>query len=102
MLREQLGDRFFEVNAVIAEPLSRTTRARSVIENLNRRLRGYFFLRRHWGSDYLALLQFFLKHRRFLRSERPERVAKSPAELLTGEDHPHWPEMLGYARFSRN
>ena len=26
----------------------------------------------------------------------------SPAELLTGKPHPHWVEMLGYTRFSRN
>jgi len=102
VLREQLGDRFFGVSVAVAELADRTTRASSVIENLNSRLRGYFFLRRHLGRDYLALLQFFLNHRRFLRSERPERVGKSPAELLTGESHPHWLEMLGYARFSRN
>ena len=102
VLRAQLGNRFFAVRAVVAELVGRTTRASSVIENLNSRLRGYFFLRRHLGSDYLALLQFFLNHRRFLRSERPERVGKSPAALLTGEDHPHWLEMLGYTRFSRN
>ena len=102
MLREQLGDRFFGVSVAVAELVDCTTRASSVIENLNSRLRGYFFLRRHLGRDYLALLQFFLNHRRFLRSERPERVGKSPAELLTGESHPHWLEMLGHARFSRN
>jgi hypothetical protein len=101
-LREQLGNRFFEVSVVVAELANRTTRASSVIENLNSRLRGYFFLRRHLGPDYLALLQFFLNHRRFLRSERSERIGRSPAELLTGETHPHWLEMLGYARFSRN
>jgi hypothetical protein len=33
---------------------------------------------------------------------RPERVGKSPAELLTGQTHPHWLEMLGYRLFSRN
>jgi hypothetical protein len=76
--------------------------ASSVIENLNSRLRFYFFLRRHLGADYLELLRFFLNHRRFPRSERPERVGKSPAELLTGSSHPHWLEMLGYTRFSRN
>ena len=102
VLREQLGDRFFGVSVAVAELVDRTTRASSVIENLNSRLRGYFFLRRHLGPDYLALLQFFLNHRRFLRSERPERVGKSPAELLTGKSHPHWLEMLGHARFSRN
>jgi hypothetical protein len=101
-LRERLGNRFFVVSTAVAELVSRTTRASSVIENFNGRLRGYFFLRRHLGPDYLALLLFFLNHRRFLRSERPERVGKSLAELLTGKAHPHWLEMLGYARFSRN
>jgi hypothetical protein len=86
---------------IVAELAEQTVRASSVIENLNSRLRSYFFLRRHLGPDYLALLQFFLNHRRFLRSERPERVGKSPAELLTGTAHSHWPEMLGYRRFSR-
>ena len=65
-------------------------------------LRSYFFLRRQLGKDYLTLLQFFLNHRRDLRSEDPSRVGKSPAELLTGEPHAHWLELLGYARFSRN
>ena len=102
VLRERLGRRFFEVSVAVVELADCTTRASSVIENLNSRLRGYFFLRRHLGSDYLALLQFFLNHRRFLRSERPERIGRSPAELLAGEGHPHWLEMLGYARFSRN
>jgi hypothetical protein len=101
-LRARLGHRFFQLRVAVAELANRTTRASSVIENLNSRLRNYFFLRRHLGPDYLALLQFFLNHRRFLRSERPERVGKSPAELLTGEAHPHWLEMLGYTRFSRN
>jgi len=29
-------------------------------------------------------------------------VGKSPAELLTGQSHPHWLELLGYTRFSQN
>jgi hypothetical protein len=49
-------------------------RASSAIENLNSRLRNYFFLRRQLGPDYLVLLQLFLNNRRFLRSEHPERV----------------------------
>jgi hypothetical protein len=69
---------------------------------LNSRLRGYFFLRRQLGPDYLVLLQFFLNHRRFLRSEHAERVGKSPAELLTGTAHAHWLELLGHTRFCRN
>jgi len=102
VLRERLGNRFYAVSMAVAEVAEDTVRASSVIENLNSRLRNYFFLRRHLGPDYLALLQFFLNHRRFSRSRRPERVGKSPAELLTGHVHPHWLEMLGYTRFSRN
>ena len=101
-LRSQLGSRYFSLSVAVAEVGRQTVRASSLVENLNSRLRNYFFLRRHLGPDYLALLQFFLNHRRFLRSERPERVGKSPAELLDGSPHPHWLEMLGYARFSRN
>jgi hypothetical protein len=101
-LRSQLGSRYFSFSVAVGEVGRQTVRASSLVENLNSRLRNYFFLRRHLGPDYLALLQFFLNHRRFLRSERPERVGKSPAELLDGSPHPHWLEMLGYARFSRN
>jgi hypothetical protein len=79
-----------------------TVRASSVIENLNGRLRSYFSLRRHLGPGYLDLLRFFLNHRPFPRSDRPERKGKSPRELLTGQEHPHWLELLGYQRFQRN
>jgi hypothetical protein len=58
-------------------------------------------MRRHRGSDYLALLQLFLNHRRLERSDRPEPEGKTPAELMTGHSHPHWLEMLGYTRFRR-
>ena len=37
-----------------------------------------------------------------MRSERRERVGKSPAELLTGEAHAHWLELLGYRRLQLN
>jgi hypothetical protein len=101
-LRHQLRDRFHGLSAAVTDVADHAVRASSVIENLNSRLRPYFFLRRQLGPDYLTLLQFFLNHRTFLRSEHPERVGKSPAELLTGETHPHWLEMLGYQRFSLN
>ena len=88
-------------DAAVAALAQGTVRASSLVENLNSRLRSYFFLRLHLGSDYLALLQFFLNHRKLERSDRPERVGKTPAELLTGQSHPHWLEMLGYTRFVR-
>lgn len=86
----------------VGEALAQTPRASSIIENLNSRLRNYFFLRRHLGKRYLDVLRFFLNHRRFQRSERAERVGKSPAELLAGRVHQHWLELLGYERFDRN
>ena len=99
-LRQRLRGRFHEVQAAVAELAAGTVRASSLVENLNSRLRSYFFLRRHLGPDYLALLQFFLNHRRLERSERPERVGNTPAQLLTGQAHPHWLDMLGYTRFA--
>jgi hypothetical protein len=101
-LWQRWGSRYGVLRRSVAELLERVVRASSVIENLNSRLRSYFFLRRHLSQDYLTLLQFFLNHRRFTRSEHPERVGKSPAELLTGQSQPHWLELLGYTPFSRN
>jgi hypothetical protein len=105
--REQLlwarwGARYGVVRDAVEELLGQVVRASSVIENLNSRLRCYFFLRRHLGEDYLTLVQFFLNQRRFVRSEHKERVGKSPAELLTGRPQPHWLSLLGYTPFSRN
>jgi hypothetical protein len=101
-LRQQLGRRFYQLNEAVRDLVEHVVRASSVIENINSRLRSYFFLRRQLGADYLTLLQFFLNHRRFLRSEHPQRVGKSPAELLTGQSHAHWLELLGYTRSSQN
>lgn len=86
----------------VEELATTVVRASSVIENLNSRLRNYFFLRKQLGQDYLVLLQFYLNHRRFVRSDRSERVGKSPRELLSGQQHQHWLELLGYQRFARN
>jgi hypothetical protein len=101
-LRKKLRHKFHAVEQAVRELLTTTPRASSIVENLNSRLRNYFFLRRHIGNGYLDLLRFFLNHRRYIRSERPERVGKSPAELLNGPSHPHWLELLGFERFQQN
>jgi hypothetical protein len=101
-LQRLLGERYVPLGQAVDARRCRTVRASSLVENLNSRLRNYFFLRRHLGNDYLTLLQFFRNHRRYPRSEHPERVDRSPAEWLTGQTHPHWLELLGDARFSRN
>jgi hypothetical protein len=77
------------------EGMAQTSRSSSLVENLNSRLRTYFTLRRHLGNAYLDLLRFFLNHRRFMRSRCAERSGKSPREVMTGEDHPHWLTLLG-------
>ena len=100
-LQQRVRGRCHAVREAVAAVAAAVVRASSVVENVNRRLRNYFFLRRQVGPDYLALLQCFLNHRRFLRSERPERAGKSPSELLTGQKHGHWLEWLGYTRFKR-
>ena len=81
-LRNQLRGRFHAVQFAVAALAEETVRASSLVENLNSRLRTYFFLRRHLGSDYLALLQFYLNHRRLERSDRPERMGKTPGRAL--------------------
>ena len=89
------------MRVAVAQGARPVVRASRVAENLNSRLRCYFLLRRPLGPDYLALVPFFLNHRRFERSDHAERVGQRPAELLTGQKHPHGLELLGYQRFQR-
>lgn len=100
-LLKKLGHKFHPIETEIKTMLRDTVRASSVVENLNSRLRVYFTLRRVLGKDYLAILQYYLNHRRFMRSECEERMRKSPRELMTGETHPHWLEILGFQRFKQ-
>lgn len=101
-LRGALGKSFAPLKEEITQLIDTTVRASSVVENLNSRWRNYFFLRKQIGPEYLERLRFFLNHRRFIRSEHPERVGKSPAQLLTGKEHAHWLEMLGFKRFKKS
>ncbi|MEM8807269.1 MAG: hypothetical protein AAGF01_14695, partial [Cyanobacteria bacterium P01_G01_bin.38] len=100
-LHQKLSGQFHQLYEAVQTAMKQTPRASSMVENLNSRLRNYFFLRKQLGPSYLNLLQFFLNHRQFMRSECEERVGKSPTELLTGESHPHWLELLGLKRFQQ-
>ena len=96
-----LSEKFLPVKEAVESAMKSTPRASSLVENLNSRLRNYFFLRKHLNPDYLDLLRFFLNHRTFMESRISERVGKSPTELMTGEKHPHWLELLGFDLFQR-
>lgn len=100
-LLKKVGSRLFDLETKVEKLLGETSRASSLVENFNSRIRSYFFLRRHVGDPYLDLLRFFLNHHRFERSEKEERKGKSPKEILTGQPHAHWLELLGYTLFRR-
>lgn len=100
-LHHLLAGKFHLLMAAVNQAMQQTPTS-SLVENLNSRLRNYFFLRRQLGPQYLDLLRFFLNHRTFMRSECPERVGKSPTELITGQPHAHWLELLGFERFQRS
>jgi hypothetical protein len=101
-LQHSLHGQFYAIDQALLERRHRRQRASSLVENLNSRLRTDFFLRRQIGPQYLDLLRFFLNHSPFSRSQQPERVGKTPTELLTGQAHPHWLEWLGFVRFQRS
>ena len=92
-LQQKLSGQFHSLYEAVRKAMKQTPRVSSMVENLNSRLRNYFFLRKQLGSNYLTLLQFFLNSRQFMRSECEERVGKSPTELMTGESHPNWLEL---------
>jgi hypothetical protein len=99
LLHKKLAGKSQRVADAVVDAMKHIPRASSLVENLNSRLRNYFFLRRQLGAPYLNLLQFFLNHRTFLRGHRPERVGKRPKELMTGQSHPRWLELLNFIRF---
>jgi hypothetical protein len=101
VLHRQLAERYHELSGLVEVLRRDVVRASSVVENVNSRLRNYLFLRKEVGQGYLELLRFYLNHHRFMRSEHPEREGKSPAELLSGQEHSHWLEMLGSQLFRR-
>jgi hypothetical protein len=102
MLYHKIGECFYHLQKDLEKLIKSTVRASSIVENLNSRLRSYFFLRKTLGPNYLELLQFYLNHRRYMRSSRPERKGKSPKELLTSQTHKHWLECLGYKLFKKS
>ncbi len=93
-LRKQLNYNYLNLITAIEDIPNKIVRASSWAENINSRLRDYFTLVRQIGQGFLDLLQFYFNYKPFSRSEHPERVGKSPKELLTGQSHAPWLDML--------
>jgi len=100
-VRRELRSAFSPIQLAV-RGLADTVRASSLVENINSRLRPWVLLWKTPNQPHLHLLRFSFHHRRFMRSERAERVGRSPAEILTGQDQPHWLEQLGFQRFRRS
>jgi hypothetical protein len=81
-LRAHLGNAFYPIQEAVRDVLATTVRASSIIENLNSRLRTYFFLRRHLNQFYLDLLRFFLPPHLLLPAQTLEPVLSRPPALL--------------------
>ena len=100
-LRGTLRDRYHFAVSIVSDCMASTPRASSLVESVNSRLRSYFFLRRSVGPGYLELMQFYLNHRVLQRSDRAHRVVKSPREILTGERHQNWLDVLGFPKIKQ-
>jgi len=99
---DEIGEELFElVEDDVLAALNSTEKTSSSVENLNGRTKSYLHNRKECSQSFLNLLRFYFNHTPFRRSYRESRVGKSPTEILTGNKHAHWLEMLGYARFKR-
>ena len=97
-VRNILHSKFHTAVTIVKDILASTPRASSLVESVNSLLRNYFFLRREIGHGYLNLLQFYLNHRVLTRSDRAHRIGKTPREVLTGQKHENWLDMLGFPK----
>lgn len=73
------------IDLLVSSVLDLAERASSFIENVNSRLRTALNDFRGMTNSYLKLLQLYMNNKEYRRSEIPERVGKSPYELLTGK-----------------
>lgn len=95
-LGELLGSNYGIARQEFSCILDHTKRASSLVENLNSRIRVYMNLKRMVPEKYFILLKVYFNTRKYHRSRIPERIGKSPLELMTGKEYPEFLEVLGY------
>ncbi len=98
-LEQKVGEKFDLIEDDILLAMDETDRTSCMVENFNSRLAPYLDERKGFKNDRFSLIQFGLNHRPFQRSERQTLKGKTPAQVMSGRDHPHWLEMLGFKRF---
>ena len=90
-----LGSRYEDIRKKFAVFMSKIVRASSIVECVNSLIRPYLFLKKVVPGNFLDLLQFYFNTRKYRRSRKPERVGKSPVEMLTGKVFPNPLSILG-------
>ena len=95
-LWDKLKDDYSMVRELFAQQLKNVKKASSLVENLNGRIRKYMDVKRVVPTGFFVLMKVYFNMRRYRRSRCPERVGKSPLELLTGESHADFLDALGY------
>jgi hypothetical protein len=100
-LESLIGEQYEALEDAVLAILGKTHRCSSMVENLHSRLRPHLPERKAVSQKILGLLQFYLNHKPFMRSQHEHLKNKTPAQALTGTAHLPWLEMLGFARFRR-
>ena len=99
LLDQEIGPQFDAIEDEVLTAIDETDRTSCMVENFNSRLSPYLDERKGFKDERLSLIQFGLNHRPFMRSEHKALVGKTPAQVMSGINHPHWLEMLGFKRF---
>lgn len=90
ILKKKYADVYLEIEGI----LKGIKRASSLVENLNGRLRRYMNLKRMIPEKFLTLLKVYFNTKKYRRSRRAEHVGKSPLELMTGQEHPDFYDIV--------
>jgi hypothetical protein len=100
-LESLIGEKSDEIEDAVLAILEKTHRCSSMVENLHSRLRPYLAEQKTVTQKIIGLLQFYLNHKPFMRSQHERLKNKTPAEAMTGKPHLPWLEMLGFACFKQ-
>ena len=92
LLHDELKDDFDTLKTLIYSQLSSIVQSSAAVECINSILRPYLnSARGQLSQSALNLFMFYHNHRIF---EAGARKGKSPMQLLTGEKHDHWLDVL--------